>query len=185
MESIIQLSLFIGNRNNNFSNHIYIGCYDVEYIKESLQLYLEQKDIIGTEFEIKFAIFNNNQLIESNHIITFNINDYHSYTRQIDEIRNSLFDFVACIITTNTGFISHYYSRNGLEKVMKNVFGQNLKSVINCGNRYVVSNIVYEKFDTTRKQNNNHFVTTCLNNVLGNIPTDKQLDSLRNISCLH
>lgn len=159
-----------------FSNLIFIGCYDIEYIKESLQLYLEQKNVIGTKFEIRFVVFEDNNLMETEYSIIFDIDNYELYIDEINSVRGSLSNFVACSIKTNTGFISHYYDLQGISEVMKYVFGDNLKSVTNCGDRYIMTNIEY-----TNSNTNYCFITTCLNNVIGNISTSKQLRSLENI----
>lgn len=194
-------------------NNIIIGCYNFDYLRESLQIYKQQKDVIGNNFKLNYVFFDGTDLLRKDETVSFCIDDYMSV---IDKITNHDNDsqFVGCCISTDTGFVTHYYCLRGIAKIIKHVFDNSLNiTVTQCGNRYIVSHIVYyqdlcdpanSRFGKAESryysvegvtdnnilmpmQPSNSF-TTCLNNVIGNIPTDQQLKALtkmKQLNCQH
>lgn len=175
-DSIHNLDFSLGHVNN----HIFIGCYNFNHIDTSFQLYLEQKNVIGTKFEIKFIEYDGIYLLESGNVLKFDINDYVNYVDIMKKIKNNIKNFIACSITTDTGFISHYYDIIGVTDLATNIFGENLKSVSECGDRYILINACNLNENATC-----NYVTTCLNNVIGNISTYDQIDALQKINSLN
>jgi len=157
----------------------YIGCYDSNYIQESLEMYKGNKQILGEEFTLTPLYYNKEKQIDECTNIVFNIETYEYY---IDLIKSFLGtnNFLGYRIKTNTGFISHYYNKNLFETYLKNIFidsdvALNINLYSNNG-RYIIASI--SKIYNNSK--NIHLVTT-LNNVIGNIPTNDQFTSLYRI----
>lgn len=148
------------------------GVYNAKYISESLELYRQKKDIIGQIFTISYIYFKSDGSLEKSDIdLKFHIDKYESY---MDAVISWMNDdgFVAYSIVTNTGFVSHYYSLEGFEKMLS-VFKCSVK-VQPAGNRYIVATI-------TNSDNPTCLFTT-LNNVIGNVVWEKQLKSLKAIA---
>lgn len=152
-----------------------IGVYNADHIDYSLSLYLENVGIIGKEFTVSILTMTDDYLTQSEDHIKFDITDYKKHLDALYELRNSNKDFVAYSITTNTGFITHYYTVDGLEKMCKLVFGKYSISVKPIGSRYVVADI---KKDADKESTT---LITTLNNVVGNIPWHLQIPSLFSI----
>ena len=173
-------------------NNIIIGCYNFDYLKESLYIYRQQKDVIGNNFKLNYVFFDGKDLLKKGETISFCIDDYACV---IDKIMNHVDDsqFVGCCISTDTGFVTHYYCLQGIAKIIRHVFNNSLNiTVAKCGNRYIVSHIVYYSWkddvnDITpvSTQTIGNSFTTCLNNVIGNIPTDQQLKALTKMKQLN
>jgi hypothetical protein len=169
-------------------NNIIIGLYNFDYIMESLKIYQSEQKVIGNAFELTHVFFDGTNLFKKGDSIKFCIDDSADFSHQILNPENSSMSeiqstsdtqFVGCCVSTNTGFVSHYYHINGLEKVINNVFGNAMfKSIAKHGNRYILTHIVYDQEISSEESYENNSLTTCLNNVIGNIPTDQQLDAL-------
>lgn len=156
----------------------FCGVYNADYIAPSLEGYKQESAVIGTDFSLSPLLLVDGELVQSEGI-NFDINDYESQLDTIDDMK----DIKNCIgysIKTDKGFVTHYYTMRGFYDMLVHVFGVGLFGcTIIQGDRYLVSTI----FDKDYRKNMNTLITT-LNNVIGNIPFDQQLESLQNIKNL-
>ncbi len=153
-----------------------VGVYNADYIKESLELYKQNKDVIGTMFSVSMLTFDG-ELHEAHHQIEF---DIESYAKVLDQILllKSEPNFAAYSIRTNKNFISHYYTMASIEAICHHVFGDVANITTKCvGCRYIVVKIVKNTSEP------NCLVTT-INNVIGNIHNDYQIKSLQKIKTM-
>lgn len=158
----------------HISYNNFIGIFTVyraDFINEALKLYKIEQDIIGKEFKV-FPIFYIDNKIVVNETINkcFNINDINEDL--FDELKNMRKDnFLAySIITLDKKFISHYYDLEMLNLMLTNVLNKKYeKRIMNISDRKILFEISNTNGDT---------LITCLNNVLGNIPYDEQIESL-------
>jgi hypothetical protein len=159
-----------------FTNpNIILGLYNYDYLLQSLQGYLESKDVIGDMFEVRYTTFTDGKINHSDERVRFNIEEYVSYSEQFVAMSQKE-NFLAFSIKTDKQFISHYWHAPTLIKLLQNIFtGLNVK-VYDSGKRYVIgyiTNPCTDEGETT--------LLTSLNNVIGNIPTECQYDSLVSI----
>lgn len=167
---------------DKFDNlHIYIGVYSSKYIKLALSHYYDERDIIGTQFEISYLTLdrNTNQLIKSCDKITFDICDHNS--REISDKLVSFTqdkNFIAFSIFTDKNFISHYYSFDGLKDIASIVFGDKI-NITSIDERYLVLEVEHGNLS---KEADGYCLLTSLNNVLGNVPYEYQIGCLQTIS---
>lgn len=153
------------------------GVYNVLYLKESLKLYSENTDATGRYFTISALVINEDHEIEPiAHQVTFDIFDYEKVWDQINALVQ-ISDLYAISLVTDKSFVSHYFSRDGIEQMLTMSFPA--CEVISFsgfgeGSRYIV-NIIKEKGRDI------NYVITMLNNVLGNVQWHEQFDTLRKI----
>ncbi|NIO44947.1 MAG: hypothetical protein GTN36_05350, partial [Candidatus Aenigmarchaeota archaeon] len=155
-----------------------IGVYDANYIGPSLKGYFENKDIIGEEFKIWYLSYSGCKITKSKWCVDFNIDDWESVLPVLQTMRDDP-NFLAYSILTNNKFISSYYDSEKLLDMMNGIFGDNLKGVTSVGKRYVMTVVGYGDRDGDKKT-----LVTTLNNVIGNIPYDCQINSLLAIRSL-
>lgn len=166
-----------------FTNpNIILGLYNSDYLLQSLQGYLESKDVIGDMFEVRYTTFANGKINHSEERIKFNIEDYVTYSEQFVAMSQKE-NFLAFSIKTDKQFISHYWHAPILIKLLQNVFtGLNVK-VFDSGKRYIIAYItnpctLAESSIETGTDGGETTLLTSLNNVIGNVPTECQYDSL-------
>ncbi len=159
---------------------IYKTAYN-HFIKKCIERPAKQ-NVIGNVFELTHVFFDETSLFKKGDPIKFCIDDSANYTNQILNPENPTVTntyFVGCCVSTNTGFISHYYHIDGLNKIINHVFeNAQFKSVGKYGTRYILTHVVYNQGIQSEESYENSSLTTCLNNVVGNIPTDQQLQAL-------
>ncbi len=151
-----------------------IGVYSSDYIDQSLGLYRENQATIGDQFRLSSLFFKDGALAQKDDAITFDINDYEKHMDQINGMRKNE-DFVAYSIQTNTGFITHYFSPDGLRQIVDSVFSDKAVFINPAGHRYIIALIL-------SKEGPIDCLITTLNNVLGNIPFDLQQKSLQSVN---
>ena len=157
--------------------HAVLGVYNADYIDQSLGNYQKSmKGIIGTQFTMQVLVRKGVGMEKSTEKILFDIDNYKEHLNKIYDMRKEAGDkFVAYSIQTETGFISHYYESNAFLWLCNQGFPDKQCQVYKNGSRYVVAYIKQsdEKCD---------WLLTSLNNVVGNIPYDLQIQSLNNIN---
>lgn len=160
-----------------------IGVYNVDYIKESLELYRQNKEIIGKNFTVNalYLTFdeNNNPVIIHGISLMFNIDHYNNALVGFNALKTDP-SFYAFSVTTDNNFVSHYFNSEKLNLLLNNIF-KGLKVITEKGadanaKRYIV-NIISDN-DINKKPN---YVVTMLNNVLGNIKSEDQIVSLQKL----
>lgn len=163
---------------NNKYKSVYVnGLYNADYFMQSLSLYLENKEIIGTKFKVWPLEFNGLELKRTLNVpIEFDINNYNAYASTFEKLRSNG-KFLAFSLETDKNFISHYYDAKNVELMYKSVFGEKFSSVKCIGNRYIVLIIKSNTSD-------HECLITTLNNVMGNVKYDQLLNSLENINWL-
>ena len=146
------------------------GVYNADYIESSLELYDKQKDVIGSVFEITWLCWRDNKLVP-NSWLKFSINEYKKILDVINLWKSNP-DFVAYSIKTDKNFVTHYYCASGLEKMFCQVYPKDNISINSSGDRYLIVKIIMgdaKRIDT---------MLTTLNNVIGNILSEHQIESL-------
>jgi len=161
---------------NNHTEFV-LGVYNSDYIVQSLEIYKKESDLVGKKFSITFLEMDSKEnLVISPESLDFYIDNYKNYLDVILNWKNSS-RFIAYSINTSNGFISHYYSSEGINKILKSVFKDQEITTNILGDRYIVNLIKNES-------NDKKTFITCLNNVLGNIPWHLQSGSLFEIKKL-
>jgi hypothetical protein len=164
----------------DISNNILyvIGVYSSDFLKEGLELYMKNKEIIGNKFSLKpiyYSLSLNIYYYDKN-CIEFNIKDYNDICDKTDILKwQNNCEFVAYSITTDKNFTSHYFKSSMLYEIFKRKFNNHkIDMIIGTGEnkRYIVTKI--NSFNT----NGIKIMVTSLNNVFGNIISDHQLDAL-------
>ena len=152
---------------------------------------MEQQKVIGTDFLVGIVVFDGAKLsVVADSEISFHIDKYMDFVSQIMKFVDYK-NIVGCYVKTNTGFVSHYYLTEGLTILMTHVFGSKVQCIRECGSRYIVAHLTgptregSTREDSTREDSTSgttQSVLTCLNNVIGNIPTDQQFAALEKIN---
>lgn len=153
-----------------------IGSYSAEYIEKSLEIYKKNREGLWNTFDLAPLIIVDSE-IKRNEVLNqnFKVEDYKT---KMDEINNMAFSkgFIGYSIKADSGFISHYYTVNGMKEISKLAFTKagSIESY-STGDRYIITVI--------KKSNDNpNCLITTLNNVIGNIPHELLLTSLRAIN---
>lgn len=147
-----------------------LGVYNAKYIKESLEMYKKNQKVIGTHFKLTTLLYLG-KLEQGSVMLEFDINNFMDHIDKIINLSKSEKSFIGFSIKTNTGFITHYYTQKGLSSITKNVFGGCDTMTFEAGDRYVISLV------KKNKEKPDCLITT-LNNMMGNIPFDMQLESI-------
>jgi hypothetical protein len=161
----------------------FIGVYNATYLKNSLILYRENKEIIGDRFMVSPLYYNQKECsgselgITVGTCITFDIDKFEDVWDELDKMGKTP-NFYAYSISTNKNFVSHYFDANCLGRLLNDIFtGYNVETVAENeqqnGARYIVNVITHKETSA-----NNDYVITMLNNVLGNIKHDEHVSSL-------
>jgi|694.fasta_scaffold37717_3 hypothetical protein len=156
-----------------------IGVYSCDFLREGLELYFKNKEIIGEKFTIKPIYYCSciNSYFYDDNKIEFNIKDYDDICNKTDILKwQDDCEFVSYSITTDKNFTSHYFKSSMLYEVFKKRFNNhNIKMTIGTGEnkRYILT-----KIKNNGKNNGKNIIVTILNNVIGNIISDHQLDAL-------
>ncbi len=158
---------------------IIIGLYDADYFIPSLNGYLESKDVIGTDFMVGYTVFKDGKISHGSWQVHFDIDNYSIFAPDFVKMRSDK-NFLAYSIMTEKNFISHYWDKQMLEELMKLVFEKDMKNVTNVGDRYLVTHI-----QSKSEHISSNTLITSLNNVVGNIPFEHQLESLQAIKTLY
>jgi hypothetical protein len=156
---------------------IIIGTYNANYIMESLGIYNDNNDVIGTIFDLSYLTFDaeTGELKKSDEKLTFHIKNYMNHKDTIMSWCN-IPNFYAYSVETDNDFVSHYFDLANLAKMYKHVFGiETVNSVTQEGDRYIVADIGSK---TPQR------IVTMLNNVQGNIQWYEQTTSLEKIAKL-
>ena len=149
-----------------------IGVYRVEYFAKALKNYKEQKDIIGNEFSAYPVCFDySKNALWTGETRSFEIDNYERFVdAEVESMKNHYLTKRHCQpedvgfgVTTNTGFISTYYSASLLNSLLPR--GQ----IVEAGNRHLVA--IMGTNSTIASKNH---IFTMLNNVLGNLPPSRQ-----------
>jgi len=155
-----------------------IGVYSSDFLKEGLELYLKNKEIIGEKFTIKPIYYCSciNAYFYDDNTIEFDIKDYNDICDKTDILKwQDNCEFVAYSITTDKNFTSHYFKSSMLYEVLKRRFSNHkINMTVGTGEnkRYIITKI--NSFNTSGKK----IMVTSLNNVFGNIISNHQLDAL-------
>ena len=160
---------------HDFNSVTIIGLYNADYLMQSLQGYLESKDVIGQTFSVSCTRWQDNKICKSDQIIEFAIEDYRDHEIKFKNMRDDP-NFLAFTIMTDKKFVSHYWDIIGLRKLMEYVFATDLTDVKSIGDRYVVARADHTPYPDEQRK-----LITSLNNVIGNIPPEYQLVSLERI----
>lgn len=161
----------------NMNTRIIIGTYNANYIMQSLSLYNDNNEVIGTIFDLSYLTFDDKtgEFKKSDQKLTFHIKNFEDYKDTIMSWRN-VPNFYAYSVETDKDFVSHYFDLDCLTAVYKFVFDSvPVNSVTEEGDRYIVADIGSQ---------NPQRIVTMLNNVLGNIQSFEQIDSLQKIKQL-
>jgi len=145
---------------------MFIGLYDLDFLRKAMELYKENKERIGEEITLT--------------VVDSRFNDHESVKIGYNDFTDIKLDTKHCYAVrfeTETGFISHYFNREVVVDVAKRYLGtKNVRMIHNPDfPRYcilVVEKILYP--------GNNYNLVTCINNVLGNIPSTEHTDVFRN-----
>lgn len=166
----------LGIDKNNVQPNFVFGVYNADYILESLELYKQNSEIIGTNF-ILTSLVMHDKTIKKADTIEFNICDFTNHTEKIKSMAQ-IENFYAYSIETDKNFVSHYFSHKMLTQFLFDIFGITVWSVVgdNDNKRYIVYNVCTNK--------NPNFLITMLNNVLGNIEYADHHKSLLNLKNL-
>lgn len=174
---------FTSNIINKKSTYI-IGVYNADYLRESLLLYKENKDVIGKHFTICPLYLDQSQespSIYKGKDITFDIDNYENYTDILDVMKQDS-NFYAYSVLTDKNFISHYFNAKALNSLISSIYKKHNISTQKGENqsdkRYIV-NVIRSNNGT------NDYVVTMLNNVFGNIKFCEHVDSLQKLYDLH
>jgi len=161
-----------------------IGVYSSDFLKEGLELYFKNKNIIGEKFTIKPIYFCSciNSYFYDENIIEFDIKDYNDICDKTDILKwQDDCEFVAYSITTEKNFTSHYFKSSMLYEVFKRRFNNhNIDMVIGTGEnkRYIVTKI------NSHNKSGKKIMVTSLNNVFGNIIYEHQVNALNVIKSI-
>jgi hypothetical protein len=152
----------------------FFGTYNYKYLIPSFQKYYENKEILGNFFSIFDVKFEKGRL-EKNLKLRLNINDNNDeiLKKLIEEVEmdENFYGFWLC---TDLNFSSTYFNSKILYKLVQEIFAEQSVEVEEVGNRYIVTTI-------KDKQRDSNYLITSLNNVLGNILLDEQVNALKNI----
>jgi hypothetical protein len=163
--------VFSHNQGNNTG--FVFGVYNAKYIMQSLRLYMENSVVIGTEFELFPLFFDGNNIGQiGTQKLSFNINNFQHYENDIAKM-SLCENFYAFSIRTNKNFISHFFSAKSLKTLLAKIFvGKNVSCIEGQedNSRYIVY-IIKEKCKID-------YLVTMINNVLGNIKYEEQIQSL-------
>lgn len=157
------------------------GVYNALYIIESLELYRQNKKVIGDKFRLSALYLEEDLSIKEEplSVLHFDIDDYLSLSEAI-LLLMTIPNFYAYSISTEKNFVSHFFSAESLKKILLNIFVGKKVAYI-CGdndhdhdNRRYIVNIIQNDGPTD-------YIVTMMNNVLGNIKFEEQQQSLKNL----
>ena len=167
--------------NRTFDNYsLVLGFYDANYLEQSLQGYLESSDVIGTTFKVGYTTFHNGEIVWGDGYTYFDIKDWKKHIEKLKSTRENAKNFLAFSIVTDKNFISHYWDYDMLKDMMESTFGPILKTISPVGDRYIVTLVEDNNVDNEKPKT----LVTSLNNVMGNIPYEHQIESLTAIKKL-
>jgi len=153
----------------------FIGVYSADYLNTALKMYQNNKEIIGSKFTICALYLNNDLEMKNSCSLTFDIDKYETCMDAIKSMSNED-NFYAYKIITDKNFISHYFSAKRIKVLLEHVFGNQCEiQTYSNGERYIM-NIIRDN-----RNQQNDYVVTMLNNVLGNINSEKHIISLKRI----
>jgi hypothetical protein len=148
-----------------------MGCYNATYIIPALNLYQANKSIIGTHFTLIPYFFKEGVCSPGDKLV-FDIENFEEHeTKLVDMSKHE--EFMSFFVETNTGFISHYYSKTNFAAYLRTIFKTCSIEVLESS-RYLV-NII------TKGDGPHTGLITTLNNVIGNIPPVFTTKALTNI----
>lgn len=158
----------------NGKNTCYIfGVYNIDFFRNALVLYKQNKEIIGERFKVFGMFYDGNEITTSDDFIPFDIDNLESFTSE-RWFEHS--DFLGYTLVTDKNFISSYYLPSRLKDLLKNIF---IDFNIECDihDRHIVYTIKNSDKPTV--------LVTMINNVLGNISYNNQIQALRKIHDLN
>lgn len=149
---------------------MFIGTYNAKYIIKSLGIYLKNREL-GENFDLAVLTEENGKLIRKNNI-QFKIDDYTKFIPQILKMQDD--NFLGYSIKTEKEFVTHHYHVDNFSNFItkSNVFKKH--HVHYVGDRHVIFQF----------GEGNERIITCLNNVIGNIPHNLQIETLSKINQL-
>jgi hypothetical protein len=183
VSQLIDVPSFFPNKNTSFI----FGVYNARYIVESLELYRQNKAVIGNKFSLSalylkedLTMANKWEIVEeSRSILHFDIDD-HLLLSEAILLLMTIPNFYAYSISTEKNFVSHFFAAESLKKILESIF-PNKKVAYICGdnadghdNRRYIVNILENDGPT-------NYLVTMMNNVLGNIKFEEQQQSLKNL----
>lgn len=180
VSQLINIPSFFPSKKTTFI----FGVYNALYIIESLELYRQNKAVIGSKFRLSALYLDDDLTIveESESIMQFDIDDYSLFSEAI-LLLMTIPNFYAYSITTDKNFVSHFFAAESLKQILSNIFIDKKITYI-CGeninghdNRRYIVNIIENDGATD-------YIVTMMNNVLGNIKFEEQQQSLKNLWCL-
>ncbi len=165
----------INYKNNGSISMFLVGLYDADYIETAFKLYRDNSEVTGKEFNVSWLWFEGDNLYrETKDEIKFNINEYGNNISKVKQLReNAKTNFLAYSIKTNKNFVTHYYDFKMIKFFFGTIFSDCKITSYKVGNRYLMM-LVSKKYYPD-------CLITSLNNVVGNIPFDLQVASLKNI----
>lgn len=162
-----------------------IGVYNADYIRESLELYKGNREVIGDYFTVWPLYLNFTDvypIIYKGIKLSFKIDDFENYLPIFEEMKKDQ-NFYAYSLMTDNNFVSHYFDSEKLNSLFSVIFKDytvTTKKGVNPSDiRYIV-NIIQQN-----NNNTNDYVVTMLNNVLGNIKCDEHILSLQKLFNLY
>lgn len=160
-------------------SEIFIGVYNIDFIKEALELYHQESDTVGKEYSLTLTILSSNSKLEfSDKQWRFNINDYMKVIPDIIasiEDRKKLGDLYGISIQTEKNFVSHYFYKDQLKYLLESRNANIKVTATELGARYLMFDIEFNKTKTVNT------ILTMINNVLGNIAFDNQVTAIDNL----
>ena len=182
---ITDLKRCINKTSQQNYNHscLILGIYDIEFIEDALCEYKKEKNLLGKLFTISTLHFDRNSLSISDNKITFDIANYKNKMPKILNLiknKNGNNKQIAGLsISTNNGFISHYYNNQSFKNIIYKIFDKDAFEIEikKLNSRYLIAKISKKNITPTT-------LITMINNVLGNIPHKEQLESLVSIKNL-
>jgi indoleamine 2,3-dioxygenase len=159
-------SLHLPSRYVKSNTKLFIGTYSISYIKDALKLYEKEKDIIGAHVTLTQVFYTAGQLQTGK-------SQTGSYSElNVDELFDE--DLYAIRFETETGFVSHYFNEPVLYCLLGNIF--RTEADIFVSEKYPRYGLM--SLNKTVDHTTDVHVVTMLNNVLGNIKTEDQIESL-------
>lgn len=152
-----------------------LGVYNSDYIEESLRIYSENSEILGGMYTMRALLLKEGELETGKEMIEFNIKEYKEYMDKIRTLTTHK-NFLAYSLMTDKNFVTHYYLAWSLNRMMKGIFkdADARVEIVMPGDRY----IIVEVTDDIENEEGQTLVTS-LNNVLGNIPYEHMISSVK------
>jgi hypothetical protein len=180
----------VGSEIDNKRIAYFIGVYNADYLKESLELYSKNRDVIGEKFTVSalYIKFDSGKpAILKSISVNFDIKNIDDQLTILNAMRNSP-DFYAFSILTEKDFVSHYFDATVLNSLLRNIFDgysvSTYKGIAASDRRYIV-NVINSVQDSSQHTGHPNCIVTMLNNVLGNIKCEDHILSLTRLRDLY